>query len=77
MDSVAGVNALYVRFVAVSGAVEGRAAEGFGEVGRQTFVVMRVKRVLERMRCGRIFEASLVPPAAEGEDRVEPADGLV
>jgi hypothetical protein len=77
VDSIARVEPLNGRLIAVSGSVERRPAERFGQVSREPLIMLRVQFVLERMSRSRILKAEQVPFAAQCQDSVEPANRFV
>lgn len=73
VDTVSGVDLLNVGFVAVACGVEGGAAEGFGEVGGEANVVVRVDVVLEGVGGFGVLEDELVPALGQHENLVKAA----
>ena len=77
MLTVSGMDSLHAGFVAIASRVERRAAEGFGEIGGEAFVVVGVKSLLEGVGGHRISQTEFMPSLREGEDSVEASELFV
>lgn len=77
MFTVSGMDSLHAGFVAIASGIKRGAAEGFGEIGGEAFVVMGVKSLLEGVGGHWICQTELMPSLREGEDSVEASELFV